>query len=213
MRQLTLLAGLVFTLAASGLVARAASPVVVRVETTLGNIDIQVDTVRAPITSANFLRYVDGGFYNGGEFYRAARPDTYHPVLPNRPPMQLIEARIPAGKQAFPPIPLERTSVTGLHHVVGTVAMGRNDGQPDSATDDFYILLNDQPSLDFGGKRFNDAQGTAPFGKVVAGMDVIRKINQQPVAPRDATPDNPLTKTQNLAPPIRIIKVYRLPQR
>lgn len=186
------------------------SPALVRVETTLGDIDIAVDAVHAPITSANFLRYVSGGFYDGGEFYRAARPDTYPAALPNRPPMELIEARIPAGEQAYPPIPLERTSVTGLHHVVGTVAMGRNDNQPDSATDDFYILLNDQPSLDFGGKRFNDAQGTAAFGAVVAGLDVVRKINQQLVAARAATGDNPLTKTQNLEPPIRINRAYRV---
>src|SRR4029077_6181790 len=139
---------------------------------------------------------------DGAEFYRAARPDTYHPVLPNRPPMELTEARPAAGKPSFPPIPLERTTVTGLKHVAGVVAMGRNDDQPDSATNDFYILLNDQPSLDMGGKRFTDAQGTAAFGTVVAGMDVVKKINQQPVAPRAASPDNPLTKTQNLEPPI-----------
>lgn len=215
MGKRTLLAGLVVTLMASVLSAQGTytnmSPSnVVRVETTLGNIDIEVDTVHAPITSANFLRYVWGGFYDGGEFYRAARPDTYHAVLPNRPPMELIEARIPAGKPAYPAIPLERTTVTGLHHVAGTVAMGRNDDQPDSAAFDFYILLNDQPSLDFGGKRFDDAQGTAAFGKVVAGMDVVRKINQQSVASRAATADNPLTKTQNLDPSVRIITAYRV---
>jgi peptidyl-prolyl cis-trans isomerase A (cyclophilin A) len=210
MRKPAVLFGLVVTLVASVLSAQGQSPPLVRVETTLGNIDIEVDPAHAPITSANFLRYVSGGFYDGGEFYRAARPDTYHPVLPNRPPMQLIEARIPAGKQAYPPIPLERTSVTGLHHVVGTVAMGRNDDQPNSAASDFYILLNDQPSLDFGGKRFDDAQGTAAFGRVVAGMDVVRAINQQTVASRAATAENPLTKTQNLDPPVRINQAYRV---
>jgi peptidyl-prolyl cis-trans isomerase A (cyclophilin A) len=182
----------------------------VRIETTSGNIDIAVDAVHAPITSANFLRYVAGQFYDGGEFYRAARPDTYHAVLPNRPPMELIEARIAAGKQAYPPIPLERTTLTGLHHVAGTVAMGRDDDKPDSATFDFYILLNDQPSLDAGGRRFDDAQGTAAFGTVWAGMDVVRKINQQSVASRAATADNPLPKTQNLEPPVRINRAYRL---
>ncbi len=220
MRKPAVVFGLVVTLVGSALSAQEGprfsneptgqSPPLVRIETTLGNVDIEVDPGHAPITSANFLRYVFDGFYDGGEFYRAARPDTYHPVLPNRPPMQLIEARIPVGRQAYPPIPLERTSVTGLHHVVGTVAMGRNDNQPDSATDDFYILLNDQPSLDFGGKRFDDAQGTAAFGRVVAGMDVVRKINQQSVASRAARADNPLAKTQNLDPAVRINKAYRV---
>ncbi|HKV98885.1 MAG TPA: peptidylprolyl isomerase [Vicinamibacterales bacterium] len=218
MRKPAVWIGLVVTLVASVLSAQegpaftkeARPSNLVRIETTLGNIDIEVDPVHAPITSANFLRYVSSGSYDGGEFYRAARPDTYHAVLPNRPPMQLIEARIPSGAQAYPPIPLERTSVTGLHHVAGTVAMGRNDDQPNSATFDFYILLNDQPSLDFGGKRFDDAQGTAAFGKVVAGMDVVRAINQQAVASREATADNPLVKTQNLDPPIRINTAYRV---
>lgn len=182
----------------------------VRLVTTLGDIDIAVDPARAPITSANFLRYVFTGYYDGAEFYRAARPDTYHAVLPNRPPMELIEARIPAGKPVYPTIPLERTSVTGLHHVAGTVAMGRNDDQPDSAASDFYILLDDQPSLDFGGKRFADAQGTAAFGTVVAGMDVVRKINEQSVTSPAATADNPLTKTQNLDPVVRISRAYRI---
>lgn len=208
MRKWSATFGLLATIAASMLSAQGPSTVLVRVETTAGNIDIAVDPAHAPITSANFLRYIAGGLYDGGEFYRAARPDTYHAVLPNRPPMELIEARIPAGKQAYPPIPLERTSVTGFHHVTGTVAMGRNDDQPDSATFDFYILLNDQPSLDVGGKRFDDAQGTAAFGTVVAGMDVVHKINEQSVSSRAATADNPLTKTQNLDPPIRINRVY-----
>lgn len=200
-----------FVLLAIGLVsAQGPSLVLVRIETTLGNIDIAVDVRHAPVTAANFLKYVDGRCYDGGQFYRAARPDTYNAKPPNRPPMELVEARIPAGKTPFPPIPLERTTVTGLHHVVGTVAMGRNDDQPDSATDDFYILLNDQPSLDMGGKRFTDAQGTAAFGTVVAGMEVVRKINQAPVASQVATPDNPLTKTQNLDPPIGIVRVYRV---
>jgi peptidyl-prolyl cis-trans isomerase A (cyclophilin A) len=67
---------------------------------------------------------------------------------------------------------------SGLKHVVGTVSMAR--GAADSATSDFFILLNDQPSLDFGGKRFDDAQGAAAFGRVVAGMEVVKKIQQQP---------------------------------
>src|SRR5689334_18561815 len=77
---------------------QALSPVRVRIDTTLGNIDIAVDVQHAPVTAANFLRYVDGHYYDGGQFYRAARPDTYHANPPNRPPMELIEARIPASK-------------------------------------------------------------------------------------------------------------------
>jgi len=93
--------------------------------------------------------------------------------------------------------PLERTSVTGLTHVVGTVSMPRGD-QADSARSGFVIHLNDQPSLNLGGMRFDDGQGTAAFGRVVAGMDVVRTIQQQPV------------KGQSLAPPVEIKKAFRL---
>lgn len=174
--------------------------VLVRVETAFGNIDLAIDVARAPITAGNFLKYVDGGFYDGGRVHRAARPDNYKPNLPNRPPLEIIQADINPARngERFPAIPLERTTVTGLTHVVGTVSMPRADDLPDSARSGFVIHLNDQPSLNHGGKRFDDAQGTAAFGRVVAGLDVVRAIQRQPV------------EGQSLAPPIEIKKVYRI---
>jgi len=123
----------------------AALAVVVQIVTSLGTIVIEVDTEHAPATSANFLRYVDGGFYSNGRFHRATRGDNYTVNLPNRPLLECIQAGInpERRKDAFPPIPLERTSITGLKHVVGTVSMAR--GAADSATSDLFILLNDQP--------------------------------------------------------------------
>ncbi|MEZ5317962.1 MAG: peptidylprolyl isomerase [Vicinamibacterales bacterium] len=167
-------------------------------ETPLGNIDLAIDTAHAPVAAANFLKYVDGGFYDGGRFHRATRPDNYTPAPPNRPAMELIQGGIDPARRAdgFAPIPLERTGVTGLHHTVGTVSMAR--GTPDSATSDFFILLDDQPSLDFGGKRFDDGQGAAAFGRVVAGLDVVRQIQYQPV------------EGQNLTPPVPITRAYRV---
>ena len=151
----------------------------VRIETALGVIDIVVDTEHAPITAGNFLKYVDAKLYDGGRFYRVTRPDNYAPAPPNRPMMEIIQGGIDPAKrsQVGAPIPLERTSVTGLKHVAGTVSMAR--GSVDSATTEFFILLDDQPSLDFGGKRFDDEQGAAAFGHVTAGLDVVRKIQQQ----------------------------------
>lgn len=174
--------------------------ILVRLGTPLGTIDLAIDTKRAPITSANFLKYVDGGFYDGGRFHRATRADNYTPVLPNRPLLEVIQAGIdPARrKEGFGPIPLERTSVTGLKHVVGTVSMARTPAA-DSATSDFFICLNDQPSLDFGGLRFDDGQGAAAFGRVVAGMDVVRKIQQQPTEKQALTPPVPITKAARVA--------------
>ena len=173
------------------------SDVLVRIETPHGAIDLAVDTTRAPVTAANFLKYVDAGLYDGGRFHRATRADNYTPSLPNRPLLEIIQGGIDPAKKAqgFPAIPLERTSVTGLKHVVGVVSMAR--GGPDSATSDFFILLNDQPSLDYGGMRFDDGQGAAAFGRVVRGLDVVRTIQQQPV------------EQQRLTPPVPIIKISR----
>jgi peptidyl-prolyl cis-trans isomerase A (cyclophilin A) len=176
-----------------------AGGVPVRIETPFGNVDLAIDVARAPITAGNFLKYVDGGFYDGGRIHRATRADNYKPNLPNRPLLEIIQADInPArGGERFPPIPLERTTVTGLTHVVGTVSMPRGDAA-DSARSGFVIHLNEQPSLNHGGMRFDDGQGTAAFGRVVAGLDVVRTIQQQPV------------QGQSLAPPIEIKKAYRL---
>jgi len=172
--------------------------VLVHLDTPHGEIDIAVNAERAPLTSANFLKYVDAGMYDGGRFHRATRPDNYTAAPPNRPMMELIQGGIdPARRdESLPPIPLERTSVTGLRHVVGTVSMAR--GAPDSATSDFFILLDEQPSLDFGGLRFDDGQGAAAFGRVVFGLDVVRAIQQQPV------------EAQRLTPPVPIQRAYRV---
>jgi peptidyl-prolyl cis-trans isomerase A (cyclophilin A) len=112
--------------------------------------------------------------------------------------MELIQGGIDPARRAegWPAVPLERTRDTGLRHVAGTVSMAR--GAPDSATSDFFILLDDQPSLDFGGLRFDDGQGAAAFGRVVHGLDVVRVIQQQPV------------DQQRLAPPVPILKAHRV---
>jgi peptidyl-prolyl cis-trans isomerase A (cyclophilin A) len=174
--------------------------VLVRIETVLGTIDLAVDTKHAPITAANFLKYVDGGFYDGGRFHRATRPDNYTPLPPDKPAMEIIQGGInPARRsEGFPAIPLERTSVTGLKHVVGTVSMARTPAA-DSARSDFFICLDDQPSLDFGGRRFDDGQGGGAFARVVKGLDVVRRIQQQPV------------ERQALTPPVTITRMSRIP--
>ncbi|HYT76837.1 MAG TPA: peptidylprolyl isomerase [Vicinamibacterales bacterium] len=176
-----------------------AGKILVRIETALGNIDIAVDATHAPVTAANFLEHVDGKFYDGGRFHRATRPDNYTPSLPDRPPMQIIQAGINPDRRKgeLPPIPLERTTATGLKHVAGTVSMARG-AAADSATSDFFICLDEEPSLDFGSRRYEDGQGFAAFGRVVKGMDVVRRIQQQPV------------KAQALEPPITITRAYRV---
>jgi len=185
-----------------------AKPVVVVVETERGIIEIEVNTVRAPATAANFLRYVDEGLYDGGEFHRTVRPDTE----PNTAvPIQVVQARRARGRQGHPAIALERTNTTGLEHRDGVVSMARSG--VDTATNEFFVCIGDQPALDFGGKRNPDGQGFAAFGRVVAGMAVVRAIQAAPVAParpgRGSTEPPPLPNSQTLAPPVKILSVKR----
>jgi peptidyl-prolyl cis-trans isomerase A (cyclophilin A) len=169
----------------------------VLVKTELGDLVLEVDTKAAPNTAANFLRYLDAGHYDGGSFHRTVKMDN-QPDSPVK--IEVIQAGVSESraKEGFPPIALERTSVTGLRHTDGVISMAR--GQADSATSGWFVCINDQPSLDFGGARNPDGQGFAAFGRVVQGMDVVRKI--QGAANTDA---------QRLTPPIKILKAARMP--
>ena len=179
------------------------SPVRVRVQTELGDIVLEVDPVRAPITAANFLKYVDAGHYNRGTFHRSVKLDN-QPESPVK--IEVIQAGVSAefAKSGFPRIPIERTSVTGLRHTDGVVSMAR--GAPDSASSGWFICLNDQPSLDFGGTRNPDGQGFAAFGRVISGMDVVRKIQAAPTSINRSTN----AEAQRLTPPVKILKVGRV---
>lgn len=181
-----------------------AKPVRVRVQTTLGDIVLEVDPAKAPTTTANFLKYVDAGHYDGGTFHRTVKMDN-QPESPVK--IEVIQAGVAEAKakSGFPPIALERTSVTGLKHVNGAVSMAR--GTPDSASSGWFICINDQPSLDFGGARNPDGQGFAAFGHVVSGMDVVKKIQQAPSSSNRTSN----TEAQKLTPPIAITKVSRIP--
>ncbi len=175
----------------------------VRVQTELGDIVLELDPKRAPGTTANFLRYVDAGHYDGGTFHRTVKMDN-QPESPVK--IEVIQAGVNADrtKDGFPAIPLERTSVTGLAHKDGAVSMAR--GAPDSAASGWFICINDQPSLDFGGARNPDGQGFAAFGRVVSGMDVVRKIQQAPSSSNRTSN----TEAQRLTPPIKVVKVSRV---
>ena len=186
-------------------------PVRVVFETELGKITFEVDTEHAPVTAANFLQYVDGGFYNGGEFHRSVRPDT---EVRQDAPIQVIQARInPAReKDEFPPIPIERTDTTGLRHLDGTVSMARDvtptSPGPNTATSRIFICVGDQPALNSDGNRSPDHQGFAAFGRVVKGMDVVRKIHDSPVA-KDSPATKHSARGQTLQPTIKILRAYR----
>lgn len=190
------------TLVASSSLIAQSNPRV-RVQTELGDIVLELDAKQAPNTTANFLKYVDAGHYDGGTFHRTVKMDN-QPESPVK--IEVIQAGVAAekAKQGFPPIPLERTNVTGLLHKDGVVSMAR--GGPDSATSGWFITINDQPSLDFGGARNPDGQGFAAFGRVVSGMDVVRKI-QASASSKDTSTN---AEAQRLTPPIKIVKVSRV---
>jgi peptidyl-prolyl cis-trans isomerase A (cyclophilin A) len=179
-------------------------PVMVILETEKGTIEIEVNLPKAPITAENFLKYVDGGFYDGGRFTRTVRPDTE-----NRTdfPIQVVQATVSPARAsgALPAIALERTNVTGLLHKNGVISMARGNAA-DTATNQFFICIGDQPVLDFGGKRNADGQGFAAFGRVIIGMDVVEAIQRAPVS---KDPQDPKVLRQTLAPPIVITKAYR----
>ncbi len=189
------------TLSAQDTVKPAAGAVVVVFETELGEITMEIDSARAPATATNFLKYVDGKFYDGGVINRAVRPDN---TVRHDVEIQVIQFQSDSARrrEMFPPLPLERTNVTGLKHVDGALSMARNG--PDTATSSFSIMIGDQPSLDFGGARNADGQGFAVFGRVIAGMDVVKKIHGS------KTSDGPgAYRTETLDPPIRIISARR----
>lgn len=166
-----------------------------RLVTDLGEIDLEVELGRAPATAANFLRYVDAGRYDGGRFHRTVRPDT---EVRRDVPIEVVQAGVAPGREGedLPPVALEPTRATGLRHADGAVSMARDT--PDSATSDFFICLGEQPALDFGGARNPDGQGFAVFGRVVRGLDVVRRIQQAPA------------RGQVLAPPVAILSARRL---
>ena len=174
-------------------------PVVV-FQTEKGSIEIALDTEHAPVTTTNFLKYVDGGFYDGGAVNRAVRPDN---TVRHDVEIQVIQFQIDPRRrrEEFPPIPLERTSATGLKHVDGAVSMARSG--PDTATASFSIVIGDQPEMDFGGKRNPDGQGFAVFGRVIRGMEVVKAIQAAP------TGQTGPYRTETLEPPIRILKAFR----
>src|SRR5690242_12515703 len=173
--------------------AQASAPkedlVPVAIDTSLGRIVVALDRAHAPITTANFLHYVDTHRLDGQNFYRAMHVGDGG----------LIQGGITTdARKLFPPISHEPTTQTGLHNVAGAISMA-NAG-PGTAKADFFILLSDMPALDANGPG-GDANGFAAFGRVTAGMDVVKKIWSSPISP---TKGEGARKGQMLDPASRI---------
>jgi peptidyl-prolyl cis-trans isomerase A (cyclophilin A) len=146
---------------------------IIIIKTELGEIHARLDLRRAPVTSLNFLRYVDNDLLDSSCFYRVVRMD-------NQPRDSIKIEVIQGGRyknedNGFPPIIHETTEMTGIRHKNGTISMARSS--PGSATSEFFICIGNQPELDFGGKRNPDKQGFAAFGKIIKGMEVVKRIH------------------------------------
>ena len=183
------------------------TPVTVTMETALGRIEIELFSERAPITTNNFLAYVDAGHFDGGAFYRTVSPDNDN----NPHVINVIQGGIDVGMSPdfsapLAPIAHETTEASGLAHVDGVISMAR--GAPGTAQSEFFISIGDNPVLDYGGLRTEDQLGFAAFGRVSNGMSVVRAIHERPAggeAP-DAYVDG-----QVLSEPVTIVSVARMP--
>jgi peptidyl-prolyl cis-trans isomerase A (cyclophilin A) len=167
----------------------------VKMKTDLGDIIIEIDTINAPVTATNFLKYVDDKIFNSAYFYRVVRMDNQ--------PNNEIKIEVIQGGLGFdgsplslPPIEHETTDKTGILHKDGVISMARME--PGTASSEIFICVGDQPELDFGGKRNPDGLGFAAFGKVIEGMDVVREIQSKP------------DEDQMLVTPVNIIEVVRI---
>ena len=170
-------------------------------ETTQGNIEIEVYTDKAPVSGGDFLRYVENGYYNGEGFYRVVRADN--------DPLKMGMSLIQGGRLDSEPVPPliehELTTETELSNTEGVVSIARSEPGTGSAAY-FFINIGDNSFLDFGGERNPDGQGYATFGKVISGMDVVRKI--QAMDAKGLSGDN-VTTGQILTTPVKINVAYR----
>lgn len=171
-------------------------PAVVRVRliTAAGNITLALDARRAPLTVANFMRYVDDGRFEGTEFYRTARRRS-------DPRFGLVQGGIGTdARRILPSVPLERTDRTGIRHSDGAISMAHGEN-PDSAAGNFSIMVGDNPGLNAS----PTSPGFAAFGKVIGGMDVVRRILAMP-----SGGGRGVMRGQMIVKPVRILRTERL---
>jgi peptidyl-prolyl cis-trans isomerase A (cyclophilin A) len=169
----------------------------VAIQTQYGDIELELYPLQAPKTAAAFLSYIDSGFYNNSHFYRVLNDDNQPS---NAPKTELIQGGIWKSNykkmQAIPGIPHETTQQSGILHTDGVISLARL--APGTANTEFFICIGKQPGLDYGGENIDDRQGYATFGKVVKGMEVVRRIYRQ----NDAD--------QYFDPPVSIYNIVRL---
>ncbi|WP_347924835.1 peptidylprolyl isomerase [Pontimicrobium sp. SW4] len=184
---------IVFILFLVSFYANSQNNIQCKIETSLGDIIVELYPEKAPITVSNFMKYVDNNLYENSTFFRVCTPEN---EAKRDIKIQVIQGGFIDNSKSFDPIVLETTNDTKLLHKNGTISMARSSAN--TATSSFFICINDQPELDFAGKRHSDDLGFAAFGKVTKGMDIVLKIQSG---------DN---KNQQLLNPIEIKNIYRI---
>jgi peptidyl-prolyl cis-trans isomerase A (cyclophilin A) len=152
----------------------AQETIIYTIETSLGEIEVELFPEKAPATVFNFTQYADKHLYDSSSFFRVCTKEN---EASRKIKIEVIQGGDVPTDKLYPPIPLETTKQTNIRHENRTISMAR--GAPNSAQSSFFICINDQPELDFGGKRNPDGQGFAAFGKVIKGMDTVKKIQAQ----------------------------------
>ena len=191
----------ILTFFSSATISDVAKKTNVALRTSEGDIVIELYSDKAPITAKNFLRHLDEGFYDGSSFYRTVTIKNDN----GTPKIEVIQGGIGDRIKPFSAIKHESTDITGLSHIDGTISMSRYE--VDTATSDFFICIGDQKGLDFGGTRNKDGLGFSAFGRVISGMDIVRKIN---LLPSEKKTENIYVQGQMLDNPVVIYKAERL---
>ena len=161
----------------------------IEIQTSSGDIEIELYPKQAPKTVAAFLSYVDSGYYKNTTFYRVLNDE-------NQPSDAFKSEIIQGGlwglgrNKKIAGIPHEPTNQTHLQHKDGTISLARLE--PGTANTEFFICVGDQPGYDYGGENNPDGQGYAAFGRVIEGMDVVNKIYNQPDNDQYFTPRIPI---------------------
>ncbi len=192
---------IILTFFSSATISDIAKKTNVALRTSQGDIIIELYSDKAPITANNFLRHLDEGFYDGSSFYRTVTIKNDN----GTPKIEVIQGGIGDRIKPFSAIKHESTDITGLSHIDGTISMSRYE--VDTATSDFFICIGEQKGLDFGGTRNKDGLGFSAFGRVISGMDIVRKINS---LPSEKKTENIYVQGQMLDNPVVIYKAERL---
>lgn len=147
----------------------------IKIHTKYGAIIAELYQDKAPITVANFLNYIDKELFNGSSVFRIVNESNPAQLEDDNAKIQVVQCGImPQDKRLLSPIPHEPTNQSGIKHIDGTLSMARFE--PGTADGSFFFCINDQPELDFGGKRYSDGLGFAAFGQLITGRDVLTQL-------------------------------------